>query len=109
MVGGGIVENPDGTTEGHDPRTLPEAEPRALGHEPMSAQAAIRAHCLDCCAGTPDEVRKCTAVRCPSWPCRMGRSPWKAKRVLTQAQRAAAAERLSLLNQRRKRDADHVY
>jgi hypothetical protein len=79
MTGGGIVENPDGTTEGRDPRTLPEAELRALGHEPMSAQAAIRAHCLDCCAGSPDEVRKCTAVRCPSWPFRMGRSRGRRK------------------------------
>lgn len=34
---------------------------------------AIRLKCIDCCAGQPSEVRRCTAVKCPLFPYRMGR------------------------------------
>jgi hypothetical protein len=61
---------------GRDPRRMAQHELRAMGHEPMSATAAIRARCLDCC-GSPDEVRKCVATACPSWPWRMGTNPWR--------------------------------
>ena len=36
---------------------------------------AIRAKCLDCCAGHPSEVRICTALKCPLYPYRMGHRP----------------------------------
>jgi hypothetical protein len=55
---------------------------------------ALRARCLDCCCGSTSEVRKCVAVGCPSWPFRMGVNPFRKKRVLTDAQKAAMAERL---------------
>jgi hypothetical protein len=61
---------------GRDPRRMTQDELRAMGHEAMSATAAIRARCLDC-AGSPDEVRKCVAMACPSWPWRMGTNPWR--------------------------------
>jgi hypothetical protein len=77
---------------GRDPRTMGQEELRALGHEPMPVLSAIRAHCLDCCGGSPSEVRMCTAVRCPSWPFRMGTNPWRAP--MSEEQRAAAALRL---------------
>ena len=67
-----------GHAQGRDPRRMTQAELRAMGHQPMSAHAALRLHCLDCCTGSADEVRKCTATRCPSWPFRMGRNPWRA-------------------------------
>ena len=44
----------------------------------MTPAAIIRAHCLDCCGGSSDEVRKCTALDCPSWPFRIGTNPWRA-------------------------------
>lgn len=69
---------PDGHTVGRDPRKMPPDDLRALGHAPMSPMAAIRAHCLDCCGGSNDEVRKCTATRCPSWPFRTGVNPLRA-------------------------------
>lgn len=77
----------EGSPIGRDPRSMSHDELRALGHEAMSAQAAIRARCLDCCAGSSAEVRMCMAVRCPSWPFRMGKSPWRAPP--SEAQRAA--------------------
>jgi hypothetical protein len=61
---------------GRDPRQMSRAELRALGHRPQSPLHAIRRHCLDCCGHHPSEVRKCAAVRCPSWPFRMGSNPW---------------------------------
>jgi hypothetical protein len=73
----------DGHLIGRDPRQLSPDQLAAAGHKPMSAQEALRARCIDCCSGSADEVRKCVAVRCPAWPFRMGRSPWKAKRTLT--------------------------
>lgn len=29
---------------------------------------AIRAKCLDCCCGSSNEVKLCTAQRCALWP-----------------------------------------
>jgi len=36
---------------------------------------AIRAKCLDCCAGQPKEVRLCSIEKCPLYPYRMGHRP----------------------------------
>jgi hypothetical protein len=49
----------------------------AMGHKPMSPLQALRAHCLDCCAGSAQEVANCMALRCPSWPYRMGTNPYR--------------------------------
>ena len=67
----------------------------ALYHREKNPLKAIRARCLDCCCGQPTEVRKCTAVNCPSWPFRMGTNPFREKRVLSAEQKAALAERLA--------------
>ena len=56
---------------------------------------ALRARCLDCSCGSASEVRKCTAVACPSWPFRMGTNPFRQKRVLSDEQKLAMAERLA--------------
>ena len=52
----------------------------------MSPLQAIRAHCLNCCGGSSREVAECMAVRCPSWPFRMGSNPWRAPRSDEQRQ-----------------------
>lgn len=36
---------------------------------------AIRAKCLDCCAGQPKEIRLCSCEKCPLYPYRMGHRP----------------------------------
>jgi len=63
---------------GRDPREMTRAELEAMGHEAMSPMEAIRAKCLDCCAGSAHDVRCCTAMACPSWPFRLGKNPWRA-------------------------------
>src|SRR5690554_4799895 len=49
----------------------------ALGHEPMSPLKALRLRCIDCSGGSAAEVRLCTVMRCPAWPFRMGKNPWR--------------------------------
>ena len=68
---------------GRDPRQMSPDELRAMGHKTMSPVAAIRLKCLDC-AGSSDEVRRCIAVACPSWPFRTGKNPWRAPPSETQ-------------------------
>jgi hypothetical protein len=89
----GTDAGPDGRRIGRDPRKMGPAELRALGHAPMAPTAAIRAHCLDCCGGSSNEVRKCMAVRCPSWPFRVGINPWRVP--LSEAERARRRERIA--------------
>ena len=36
---------------------------------------AIRAKCLDCCAGQPKEVKLCPIEECPIYPYRFGKNP----------------------------------
>jgi hypothetical protein len=89
----GVEVGERGHLQGRDPRGMSQDELRAMGFAPMSPTEAIRAHCLDCCAGSADEVRRCMALRCPSWPFRMGKSRWKAERALSEEQREAMRER----------------
>lgn len=65
---------------------------QALGHEPMSAQKALRLRCLDCCCGVAREVSLCPATKCPAWPFRLGKSPWKSRKQISDGQRVALTE-----------------
>jgi hypothetical protein len=84
---------------GRDPRRIIPDELKEMGHEPMSPLQAIRAHCLDCCVYQEKEVAFCTAVKCPSWPFRMGTDPWR--KPASEARREAARRAITSLNARR--------
>ena len=56
---------------------------------------AIREKCLDCCCYQLAEVRECGAERCPLYPFRMGKNPYRIKRQLSDEQKQALAQRLS--------------
>jgi hypothetical protein len=45
----------------------------AAGH--TTPLRAVRLHCVECCGGSSNEVRHCSATSCPLWPCRFGRRP----------------------------------
>jgi hypothetical protein len=79
---------------GRDPREVPSGI-LSRHHRAKSPLKAIRERCLDCCCYQPSEVRKCTAVGCPSWPFRMGTNPFREKRVLSPEQKQAMTERLA--------------
>lgn len=55
---------------------------------------AIRAYCLSCVGGSSNEVDKCPIPECALYSFRYGRNPFRAKRELTDEQKAAMAERL---------------
>ena len=64
----------------------------------------IREKCLDCCCGSPNEVKLCTAVNCPLHPWRMGKNPYR--KPPSEAQLAAARKRAEMMNQRRGANVD---
>ena len=72
------LEDRNGAPVGRDPREMTTAELEQLGQQRMSPMKALRLRCLDCCAGSATRVRLCASATCPSWPFRMGRSPWRA-------------------------------
>lgn len=55
---------------------------------------AIRAKCLDCSNNSATEVRLCPIKECPLYQFRFGKNPHRAKREMTEEQRAVCAERL---------------
>ena len=67
-----------GNLIGIDPSRISKQDLLDLGHA-RSPLKSIRAKCLDCCGGSESEVRKCTALHCPSWSFRMGRNVFHAK------------------------------
>ncbi len=87
------LERRDGFDVGRDPRAMSADDLQQLGHARVSPLRALRLNCLDCCNGSAQEVRLCTAVDCPSWPFRMGKNPWRRKPG--QEERAALRARLA--------------
>lgn len=55
---------------------------------------AIREKCIECCCGSTTEVKECTVERCPIFPFRFGKNPFRQKKEMTEEQRKAAGERL---------------
>ena len=88
------LERRDGFDVGRDPRDMSAGDLEQLGHARVSPLRALCLNCLDCCNGSAQEVRLCTAVDCPSWPFRMGKNPWRAPLgAEAHAQRAATMNR----------------
>lgn len=69
-------------------------------YKATSPLKAIRLFCLDCCGGSSNEVKFCTAPNCALYPFRFVKNPFRAKREMTEEQRAAAAERLKKTRER---------
>lgn len=49
----------------------------------MNPMRAIREKCLDCTCQQPVEVKECTVRACAMYPFRMGKNPYRAKRVMS--------------------------
>jgi hypothetical protein len=98
----GTELGPDGHRIGRDPRQMKPEELRAWGFEPMPVLKIARLHCLDCCGGSADEVRKCTAVGCPKWHIRMGTNPLRPPASPAQREHART------LRAKRHRDASEA-
>ena len=61
--------------------------------EKVPVLKAVRAKCLNCCCWSKVEVALCPCEDCALWPFRFGKNPYNSK-VLSEEQRAAAAERM---------------
>ena len=55
---------------------------------------AIRTKCIDCSAGSMKEVRECVMLDCPLYPYRLGKSPNRKPRILTDEEREALRQRM---------------
>jgi hypothetical protein len=75
-----VIRNPDGSTEGADPRKLGRAALEAAGYAKLPLLKVIRLKCLDCCCGQVTEVARCTAIGCALWPYRMATDPFTNRR-----------------------------
>ena len=56
---------------------------------------AIREKCIECSCGSPLEVRECAVTKCPLYPFRFGKNPYRSKRELSEDQKAMLAHRLA--------------
>jgi hypothetical protein len=55
---------------------------------------AIRAFCLGCSGDSPAEVKNCTVFKCPLYPFRFGKNPYRQRREMTEEQKRVLADRL---------------
>ena len=61
----------------------------------MNPLRAIREKCLDCSCQQPIEVKECTVATCALYPFRLGKNPFRAKRVMSVEAKAKAMEGLA--------------
>ena len=66
----------DGYMVGKNPHIIGGKKLVEEGIRPITPLRAIRLKCVDCCAGSKGEVRKCVATSCSLWPLRMGSNPF---------------------------------
>lgn len=62
---------------------------------------AIRAHCIDCCAGSANEVKWCVIQDCELYPFRFGKNPYR-KTSISEEEVQRRKERGQALAQMRK-------
>ena len=61
---------------------------------------AIRAKCIDCSAGSMKEVRECVMLDCALYPYRLGKSPNRKPRILTDEEREALRQRMAKMREK---------
>ena len=61
---------------------------------------AIRAKCIDCSTGSMKEVRECVMLDCPLYPYRLGKSPNRKPRILTDEEREALRQRMAKMREK---------
>ena len=73
----------------------------------LTAIKAIRLKCLDCSAGSANEVRDCPIDSCTLYPYRFGKNPY-IKREYTDEQRAEIGRKLKEANSIKKHTLNNV-
>jgi hypothetical protein len=75
-----------------------------MENKPVPLLKIIREKCLDCCCGSPVEVKLCPVKNCPLFPYRMGKNPFRKKRVLSEEQKELVAVRLKAARDKKRLD-----
>ena len=55
---------------------------------------AIRAFCMGCSGDSTAEVKNCPVYKCPLYPFRMGKNPYRQRREMTKEEKRVLADRL---------------
>jgi hypothetical protein len=63
------------------------------GH-PFSSLKAIKARCKDCKPESRDDVKDCEDVKCPLHLYRLGKNPYRKKKIYTDEEKRDIAKRL---------------
>lgn len=82
-----------------EPEVEEEVEEEQEKH--LSPLKSIRKKCLDCCCGSPNEVKLCHVIDCPLYVYRLGKNPFR-KKELSEEQREDARERINKMWERKK-------
>ena len=60
----------------------------------LTPMKAIRAKCLDCSGGNPNEVKLCPVEKCSLYPFRLGKNPYSKRREYTEEEKEKFSEYL---------------
>ena len=58
-----------------------------------SPQKAIQVFCFECCGGTKQYVKECTAKDCALYPYRMGKNPYRKSREYSDEEKEQLKEK----------------
>ena len=67
-----------------------------MADEIKNPAKAIRAFCLECSGGSTSEVKFCPVEKCPLYPFRFGKNPYRQRRELTEEERQVLRDRLKI-------------
>ena len=65
-----------------------------MANEITNPVKAIRAYCLECSCGAVSEVTNCPVYKCPLYPFRFGKNPYRQRREMTEEEKQVLADRL---------------
>ena len=59
----------------------------------LTYRLAVKAKCLQCCCGSPKEVKNCPCIDCALYPYRLGKNPYRKSREYTEEEKEKLKER----------------
>ena len=65
-----------------------------MANEITNPVKAIRAYCLECSNGSTAEIKDCPVYKCPLYPFRFGKNPYRQRREMSEEEKQVLADRL---------------
>ena len=66
-------------------------------YENTNVLRAIKLKCLDCSTYNINEIKECPVNKCPLYPFRLGKNPFRKKKELSEEERNKLSERMKNL------------